>query len=107
MSTPNDCLQSLSMLQLPENDLKSACVTCPSSLECAFTFIQINGNRELASNQDDFNDNIQVMPCHLLQSLPTVPQLKNYETNRHHTHPLRRLQLNHLLIIVVEQVQAT
>ena len=107
MFTPSDCLQSLSELQLPENDLKSVYVTFPSSLKCAVTFIQINDNRELALDLDDFNDNTQVMPCHLLRSLPTVPRLKNYETSRHHTHPLHRLQLNHLPTIIVEQVQAT
>lgn len=107
MSTPNDCLRSLSELQLPKSDLKSAYVTFLSSLKFAFTFSQISGSLELALNLDDSNDNIQVTLRHLLRSLPMVPQPKSYETSHHRIHPLRHLQLNHPLIIIARQVQVT
>ena len=106
MSNLDDCLRNLSELQHPENDPKNACVYLGSP-KYAFISAQISGSRVLASNLGDSNDNIQVERCHLLRSLPMAPRLKNCETNRHHTHPLHRPQLNHPLIIITGQVQVT
>lgn len=100
MSTLNDCLRSLFALLLLMNDPKNAYAFFLRAPLIVIIFTQIDDNQVLALNPDDFDDNILVMQYHLRRFLPMVPRLKNYETNRHHTHLLRHPQPNHRLVTI-------